>query len=118
MIIDLIFSQANMSYYYYENGVGYTYEQYKKQILNGDDTIAGGSGSSFFFDDGGAHIQGYTESNSASWVSSTSSSSESGGSSGGGSGGNSGGGSGSSSGLSASTKIDDSALRGEYYGYG
>ena len=118
MIIDLIFSQANMSYYYFENGVGYTYEQYKKQILNGDDTVAGGSGSSFFFDDGGAHIQGYTESNSASWASFTSSSSASGGILGGGSGGGSGSGLGGSSALSASATIDQSALRGEYYGYG
>lgn len=32
MIIDLIFSQANMSYYYVENGKGYTYEEYRKEI--------------------------------------------------------------------------------------
>ena len=60
MVIDLIFSQANMSYYYYENGLGYTYEQYKKQLQNGDETIGGGSGSSFFYDDGGISIEGYT----------------------------------------------------------
>ena len=35
MIIDLTFSQTNMSYYYYENGKGYTYEDYLKQIRNG-----------------------------------------------------------------------------------
>jgi hypothetical protein len=60
MVIDLIFSQANMSYYYNENGLGYTYEQYKKQLQNGDETIGGGSGSSFFYDDGGTSIEGYT----------------------------------------------------------
>jgi hypothetical protein len=60
MVIDLIFSQANMSYFYNENGLGYTYEQYKKQLQNGDEAIGGGSGSSFFYDDGGISIEGYT----------------------------------------------------------
>lgn len=59
MIIDLIFSQANISYYYYENGKGYTYEEYRKQLQNGGDDVAGGSGSSFYYDDG-INMAGYT----------------------------------------------------------
>jgi hypothetical protein len=50
MIIDLIFSQANMSYYYVENGKGYTYEEYRKEIEGGN--MDGGSGNAIFYDDG------------------------------------------------------------------
>jgi len=30
MLIDLVFSQPDIAYYYYENGKGYTYEDYQK----------------------------------------------------------------------------------------
>jgi len=101
MIIDLIFSQANMSYYYYENGKGYTYEEYKKQIQLGGDSFEGGTGSSFYYDDG-IYMAGYTATDSASGSGSGNSSNSSSG------------GSGSSSfgGSSSGSSIDDSALRG------
>jgi hypothetical protein len=99
MIIDLIFSQANMSYYYYENGKGYTYEDYKKQIQLGGDSFEGGTGSSFYYDDG-IYMAGYTAIDSANGNGNSSN--------------NSSGGSGSSSsgGSSSGSSIDDSALKG------
>ena len=103
MVIQLIFSQPNMSYFYYENGKGYTYEDYVKQLLIGGDSVAGGSGSALFYDDGGVYKEGYTESDSRAWTTAAAGSTIilADGSS-----------SSASSQSSSSTVIDDSALRG------
>ena len=59
MNIYVTFSQADMAYYYTENGIGYTYSAYQQQLTTGG--IGGGadaSGSSIYYDDG-ANKNGY-----------------------------------------------------------
>lgn len=55
-MVDLVFSQANMSYYFYENGKGY---QYVKTTVEQEKRNDAGT-SSLYYDDGNGFIRGYS----------------------------------------------------------
>jgi hypothetical protein len=65
MLITLKFSQRNVSYYFYENGVAYSYADMKP---NTPGNLSGAS--VFYYDDGNGYINGYTPSTSSSSTSS------------------------------------------------
>lgn len=55
MIVDVLFSQSNMTYYFYENGKGYQYVSTQT-----DTTTRNNAGeSNVYHDDGNGFISGY-----------------------------------------------------------
>jgi hypothetical protein len=59
----LIFSQANVAFYYYENEKGYTLADYSADMGNGVSGGGGSSGASLYYDDG-LYFAGYTDADS------------------------------------------------------
>lgn len=113
MVIDLIFSQSNIAFYYYENEKGYTLADYNAQVGNGAAGGGAGGDASFYYDDG-LYFAGYIDSDSTSGAGGAGGSGMNLGSSlgsGSSNSSNNGSANGNSSNFSSGT-IDQSALRG------
>ena len=114
MIIDLLFSQKDVSYYFYENQQAL---QFSTSTQN--DNVNGQSG--LYYDDGKGYINGYTAGfASGSGAGGAGGAAGGAGGAAGGAGGSGGaaGGSGGAAGGGMGDLFDQSALNGEYYGMG
>lgn len=99
LVINLLFSQSKVKYYYWENGQGYEY-------VGGDAQGSGaGGGATFYYDDGQQFYDGYQGAGeqfaSGTFYGGLDANSDQDGEA-----------------AASSNIIDESALKGEYYGLG
>lgn len=66
LVVDLLFSQSNMTYYFYENGKGYQYVTTTTEQTQRNDA----GEASVYYDDGNGYINGYTGAGTTSFESS------------------------------------------------
>lgn len=100
LIVDILFSQRNVSYFFYENGPSYYFENSESQTRNSNGE------SNLFYDDGRGYIDGYLNDGGNQFASSvTTITNDNGGFQNGNAG-------------SGFALFDESAMRGEYYGLG